>query len=120
MNTETAYLRSLLEDGLSKLIGDIHFFGKDARRLPNVTAFAIPGIHAEYLTFLLQQKNVFVSYGGARVQKFEYMLEEMGVYTELAKCAVSLSLSMDTSEAEIKKAITLIAETVHEARGVVL
>ncbi len=120
MNTETAYLRSLLEDGLAKLIGDIHFFGKDTRRLPNVTAFAIPGIHAEYITFLLRQKNVFVSYGGGRVQKFEYLLQEMGVHSDLAKCAISLSLSMDTSESEIKKAITLIAETVHEAREVMV
>lgn len=120
MNTETAYLRSFLEDGLAKLIGDIRFFAKNERRLPNVTAFAIPGIHAEYLTFLLQRKNVMISYGGGRVQKFAHILEEMKVDRDLAKCGVSLALSMDTSEKEVKKAIEVISETVHEAREVMV
>ena len=110
MNTETAYLRSIFEDGLAKLIGGIEFFGRSAKRLPNTSCFAIPGIHAEYLTFLLSQKQVFVTYGGGRVQKLEYQLIEMGVDPVLAKSAVSVALSMDTSETEIKKAIQIISE----------
>jgi cysteine desulfurase len=120
MNTETAYLRSFLEEGLSKLIGDIQFFGKEERRLPNTSCFAIPGIHGEYLTFLLSQKGVMISYGGGRVQKLEYILLEMGVEPVLAKSAVSIALSMDTSEADIKKAIQIIGDTVSEARKVMV
>jgi len=120
MNTETAYLRSFLEDGLAKLIGEICFFGKSGKRLPNVTAFAVPGIHAEYLTFLLERKHLIISYGGGRVQKFAHILQEMKIEKELALCGVSLSLSMDTSEGEIKKTIAVIAETVNEAREVML
>ncbi len=110
MSTETAYLRSYLEDGLSKLIGGIQFFGRSGQRLPNTSCFAIPGLHAEYLTFLLNQKNVVVSYGGARVQKLEYQLLEMGIDPVMAKSAISVALSMDTSELEIKKAIAIISD----------
>ncbi len=120
MNTETAYLRSFLEDGLSKLIGDIYFFGKEERRLPNTSCFAIPGIHGEYLTFLLSHEGVMISYGGGRVQKLEYILQEMGVEPSLAKCGVSVALSMDTSEADIKRAIQIIGDTVSRARKVMV
>ncbi len=109
MNTETAYLRSLFEDGLSKLISGIQFFGRSSRRLPNTSCFAIPKIHAEYLTFLLSQKNLFVTYGGGRVQKLEYQLLEMGVDPIFAKSAISTALSMDTSESEIKEALEIIS-----------
>ena len=111
MNTETAYQRSIFEDGLAKLIGGIQFFGRESRRLPNTSCFALPGIHAEHLTFLLSQKNVFVTYGGGRAQKLEYQLLEMGVDPILAKSAISVALSMDTSESEIKRAIEIISET---------
>ncbi len=120
MNTETAYLRSLFEDGLAKLIPGVQFFSREGRRLPNTSCFAIPGIHSEYLTFLLSQKGVFLSYGGGRMQKLEYMLQEMRIHLPLAKSAVSASLSMDTTESEIKKALDLISETVSDAWRVAL
>jgi cysteine desulfurase len=110
MNTETAYLRTALEDSLKNEIPEIVFFSKDSRRLSNTLAFAIPNLHAEYLTYLLSQKKLFITYGGGRVQKLEYILKERGCANELAKCAVSLSLSMDTTENDIKRAKDLILE----------
>jgi len=120
MNTETAYLRSLLEDGLAKLIPGVQFFGVEGRRLPNTCCFAIPSIHAEYFTFLLSQKGLLLSYGGCRMQKLEYMLQEMHVPPGIAKSAVSATLSMETTESEIKKALEIISETVNDSWRVAL
>ncbi len=111
MNTETAYLRSVFEEGVAK-IPEIHFFGRETKRLPNVSCFAFPHIHGELLTFRLKEKNLIVSYGGGRVQKLEYLLTAMGVKENLAKSAVSVALSMDTSESDIKRAIEIIRETI--------
>ena len=88
--------------------------------MPNTSCFAVPGIHAEYLAFLLAQKNVFVTYGGGRVQKLEHMLVETGVPRALAKSAISIAISMDTGENEIKEAIVIIADTVNECRRVMI
>src|SRR3990167_2931573 len=90
MNTETAYLRAVFEEELAKRVPNVHFFGREARRLPNVCAFAVPGIHGELLAFRLSQKNLMVSYGGGRTQKLEHILHAMNVRPMLAKAAVSV------------------------------
>lgn len=114
MSTETAYLRSVFEEGLVERVPGVQFFGREGKRLPNTSCFAAPGIHAELLTFLLSQKGLLLSFGGGRVQKLEHLLTATGVMPFLAKSAVSVALSMDTSEREIKQAVTIIAETVSE------
>jgi cysteine desulfurase len=110
MNTETAFLRNLFEDTLKKEIPEIVFFSTSSKRLPNISAFAIENVHSEYLTYLLAERKVFITYGGGRVQKLEHILNERGVENKLSKSAVSISLSMHTTEEEIKKAINSIIE----------
>ena len=105
MNTEIAYLRSVLESNLPEAT----FFG--GKRLPNVSCFAFPHIHGELLAFRLKEKGLLVSYGGGHVQRLEYILREMGVNERLAKSAISIALSMDTTEEEIKKAIHILRES---------
>lgn len=102
MGMEVARLRNMLEEGL---IG-AHIFFKDQERLPNVTALAFEGVSAELLTFALSEQNVYVSFGGGHAQKLEHLVPE------LAKCAISISLSRETSEEEIKRAMGVINDTV--------
>ena len=49
-----------------------------------------------------------MSFGGGNQQKLEYLLIASGIKAELAKCALSISLSRETTEEEILKTIGII------------
>ncbi len=102
MGVEVVRLRNMLEEGLL----NAHIFFKDQDRLPNVTALAFKGVSAELLTYALSEQNIFVSFGGGHSQKLEYLVPEY------AQCAISISLSRETSEEEIIRAVGVINDIV--------
>lgn len=109
--TEVARLRNKLEVGIISGFRDaISFFTKE-ERIPNVTAIAFPGISNEALLFALNKKGVYCSIGGGSFQQIGLILEASGVPASIAHTAINFSLSRETTEEEIDKAIDIIVET---------
>jgi cysteine desulfurase len=95
-------LRNRLESGLRETRGLI-VFSDDARRLPNITLFTVPGLRAETAVIGFDLAGIAVSSGSAcssgKVQP-SHVLEAMG-FGEFAQGAVRLSLGWSTSDADI-------------------
>lgn len=122
MCTEVARLRMQFEEGLKKAIQEVVFFCQDASRVPNTTTFGIPGIHAEYLLFHMADKGIQATFGGNERQKLSYILQANQVDPILAKCAISCTLSSQTTIEEVQKAVEILADIAASilAKGVVL
>jgi len=105
---ETARLRDKLEEGIKLAIPEVSILYKDAERLPNVAAISFPGVHHELLAFHLKEGGVFASFGGGQMQKLEYLTND--------PCALSFSLSKDTTEEEIDRALGIIINAAQKCR----
>lgn len=110
VSTETARLRRKLEKGIEKIGGKILF--QDKNRLPHIAACVFPGIPNEALLFRLNKDNLFASMGGGNLQHIGFVLKALDVPEEDSQSALSFSLSRETSEEEIDRAIQLIERNV--------
>lgn len=110
--TEVARLRGKFENGIVARIPEAVIFFQDQERLPNCTAIAFPGIANEALLYLLNRKSVYASIGGGTYQQIGLVLAASGVDIVLAHTALSFSLSRETSEDEIDRAIDIIVDCV--------
>lgn len=110
MCMEVAHLRNRFEGRLEKGIDGITFFAHEASRVPNISCFAIEGIHAELLLFHLMHEGVLATLGGGQRQKLEHVLTAGGIPEEQARGAISLSFSFQTSEKESDEAADRIIE----------
>lgn len=114
--TEVARLRNRLEQGISAGFSEAFPFFKDQERLPHCTAIAFPGIANEAMLFSLNRKGVFASIGGGNFQQLGLMLAASGISEPLAHSAVSFSLSRETYEEEVDRAIDIIVDTAKKLR----
>lgn len=114
--TEIARLRNQLEEGLVSSIPDVQAFFRDQERVPHITALAFPGIPNELLLYALNRKNVFASMGGGNFQQIGLVLAASGVDKQLANSSLSFSLSRETTEDEIERAVSIITDTVKRLR----
>lgn len=114
MCLETARLRDKLEAGVLKGFPEATVLFQKAERLPNCSAIAFPGVVSDALLFLLHRKGVYASLGGGQCQKLSHILVASGVDEMLAQCALSFSLSFETTEEEIDYAIKTIVECAHK------
>ena len=116
MTMEVAHHRARFEDLLKHEIEDIVFFAKGASRVPNTSCFAVPGVHADLLLFHMMHQGVYATLGGGQRQKLEHVLTAGGVNKALAKCAISTTLSFQTSEDEIIDAAKRIGAIVNSLK----
>jgi cysteine desulfurase len=114
--TEVARLRNKLEEGIVDRIPDAQPLFVQRERLPHVTVMAFPGVANEALLFHLNRKGVYASIGGGNTQQIGLVLSGMGIAENLAQSAISFSLSRETQEEEIERAIDIIAETAAKLR----
>jgi cysteine desulfurase len=109
--TRQGALRDTFEAGLRELDPEITIFGKATPRLPNTTAFALPGMAAETLLIALDLEGIALSSGSAcssgKVRPSQ-VLESMGVPPELSRCALRASLGLDTTAHDIEQALETI------------
>jgi len=118
MCTEVARLRTKLESGIvERVAGAVPFF-QDQERLPNCTAIGFPGVVNEALLYLLNRKGVYASIGGGTHQQIGLVLAASGVEHSLAHSAISFSLSRETTEDQVDRAIEIIGECVDRLRKV--
>jgi cysteine desulfurase len=109
--TEVARLRDKLEKGIAAGFPSAIPFFKDTERLPHITAIGFPGISNEALLFALNRKGIYASIGGGSFQQIGLILSASGIDEKLAHTAIHFSLSRETTEDEIDKAIEIIVET---------
>lgn len=87
-------------------------FGKNAKRLPSTSNFALPGVLAENALVALDLDGVMVSSGSAcssgKVRQ-SHVLKAMGVSDELARCALRVSFGWNSAEADVDAALVSIA-----------
>lgn len=99
-----AQMRDQLEAGIRQIAADAVIFGAQARRLPNTTLFAVPGMKAETAVIAFDLEGVAVSSGAAcssgKVAS-SHVLAAMGVPPELARGAIRVSLGYTTTENEV-------------------
>ena len=117
MGTEIARLRDKLEKILLEELPDTVVFFKETERLPHVTAIAFPGVYHEALLFRLHRQGVYASMGGGFSQKLSHLLKACGISEYLASCALSFSLSYDTTEEEIDYAAQVIIASVKKLKA---
>lgn len=118
MCTEVARLRGKFEKGIVAAIPDAVVFFQDQERLPNCTAIGFPGVANEALLYSLNRKGIYASIGGGSYQQLGLILAASGIDTVLAHTAVSFSLSRETTEDEIDRAVIGIAESVTDLRKI--
>lgn len=114
---EIARLRGKLEKGILDKIPDAQVLFQKADRLPNCSAIAFPGVVSDALLFLLHRKGVYASLGGGPCQKLTHVLIASGIEESLAQCALSFSLSFETTEEEIDYAIETIVDSVQKLKA---
>lgn len=97
-------LQRRLESGLRAIRPDTVVFGEGARRLPNTSCFAVPGVAAETALIALDLDGVAVSSGSAcssgKVAR-SHVLDAMGVDAAFARGAIRVSTGPTTTEADI-------------------
>lgn len=116
MSTEVARLRNRFEEELCEQITDAHVLFRDVERVPHISCMAFPGIVNEALSYLLNRKGVFASIGGGSFQQIALVLQSCKIPAKEAETAMSFSLSRNTTEEEIERAASLIADTVRALR----
>ncbi|MEL6198497.1 MAG: aminotransferase class V-fold PLP-dependent enzyme, partial [Pseudomonadota bacterium] len=98
-------LRNILEDSLEAVASDLIFFGREVKRLPNTTCFAVPGWKGETQVMQLDLAGFAVSAGAAcssgKVRESR-VLRAMGYDALSASSAIRVSLGPTTTEAEIR------------------
>src|SRR5262245_31718886 len=103
--TRIVALRDRLEAGLKAISPEAVIFGADVARLPNTTAFAVPGVKAVTALIALDLDGVAVSSGSACSSgkvAASAVLAAMGVDDGLARGAIRVSLGFSTAETDIE------------------
>lgn len=118
MCTEVARLRAHFEAGIVAKIPEARVLFQDSERLPNTSAVVFPGVGNEALLYLLNRRGVFASIGGGSFQQIGLILMGSGIPEAEAHSAVSFSLSRETTEDQIDRAISIIVDCVSKLRKV--
>ncbi len=115
--SEVARLRDKLEMGIVSHYPQAVPFYADQERLPHCTVVAFPGIPNETMLHALNRKGVFASIGGGSFQQIGLLLAAAGVSDVIAHTAIGFSLSRETHEDEIDRAIDIITSVAKSLRN---
>ena len=116
---ETLALRDALEAGLRDIASDAVVFGQSAPRLPNTSAFAVPGMAAEMLLIALDLAGVAVSSGSACSSgkvKRSHVLDAMAIESGLAQGALRASLGWSSTRADVDRFLNVFAAVLATVR----
>jgi cysteine desulfurase len=102
-------LRDRAEEAVLRIAPQAVVFGSHVERLPNTSAFSVPGVSAETLLMALDLDGVAVSSGSAcssgKVGK-SHVLAAMGVGPDLAGGAIRVSFGWSSTEADVAQFAT--------------
>jgi cysteine desulfurase len=106
-----AALRDRLETGLLEQIQFARIIGDRSRRTPNTTKIGFERLSAEAILVALSERGVCASSGSACSSgslEPSHVLQAMGIDQAVAHGAVRFSLSRETTEQEIDRALEII------------
>ncbi|MBB4120316.1 cysteine desulfurase family protein [Martelella radicis] len=110
-NARIAALRDRLEAGMRAAAPDVIIHGESGDRVPNTTAFTLPGLKAETGQIAFDLEGIALSAGSAcssgKVGE-SHVLKAMGRDPRLG--ALRISLGWDTSDDDIDRAIAAFAK----------
>lgn len=107
INLETARLRDLFEKQCTCATP----LFQDAQRLPHIAVLAFPGVSAETLLFVLEEKGIEATLGGGLFPKLSHIISQCGVDPLLHHSFLSFSFSTETTREEIERRVAVITET---------
>lgn len=113
-------LRDKLERGLLAKIDGLTVNGHLKRRAPHILHVSVPNVDGERLVYALDNRGLLVATGSAcsaHKGVRSHVLTAIGLAEELADSSLRLSIGRFTTEEEIEKAITLIAEVAKQEEG---
>jgi len=103
-----AVMRDAMEERLRRIAPGARVFGAEAKRLPNTSKIAMPGVAAETQVIALDLDGVAVSAGSAcssgRVGR-PRVLDAMGVPEDVASSAIRISLGWATTAEDIDRLV---------------
>ena len=127
MAVETArivQLRDEYERRLLEIVPGVTIFGKDAPRLPNTSAFSLPGLSAERALILFDMNNVSLSSGSACSSgkvKRSHVLEAMGIDDKMTESALRVSFGWSSTMADVELMMSALSKVMaarkHEAQA---
>lgn len=116
-----ARLRDFFERELLDVAPHAVIFGAKAKRLPNTSNFAIPGLSAETALIALDLDGIQVSSGSAcssgKVNP-SHVLSAMGVHPELARSALRVSFGWNSAESSVVAIIRSLRAMLHRRAGI--
>jgi cysteine desulfurase NifS len=114
---EIEALRDELEAGILQLLPGARLNGSRDQRLPNTVNLTLPGLRGESLVIALDQWGVALSSGSACKTgdpEPSHALLAMGMSEEEAHCAVRISLSRETTRADVQVALRALESVLEE------
>lgn len=118
--TLSAELRDRFEAELKRVVPQVVIFGAGAKRLPNTSNFALPGIAAETAVMALDLDGVMVSSGSAcssgKVSP-SHVLRAMGVSEALAASALRVSFGWNSTAVDVDAALTSISDLLSRVKA---
>ncbi|MDL2233351.1 cysteine desulfurase [Ruminococcaceae bacterium OttesenSCG-928-L11] len=112
-------LSDRLLEGLLQIPGS-HRNGSGSRCLPGIVNVSFEGVEGESLLLMLDLDGIAASSGSACTTgdpAASHVLLAMGIPEPLAKGSLRLSLSADTTAAEVDRTVEAVAHIVHKLRG---
>lgn len=112
--------RDRLESGLLQRVDFAHVIGDPGARVCNTTNIAFEGLEAEAILIALSERGLCASSGSACSSgslEPSHVLAAMGIPERLARGAIRFSLSRDTSESDIDRALDMIPAVVSKLAG---
>ena len=113
LKEETARVTALRDRFETGLPSDAVVFGAAAKRLPNTSNFALPGVAAETAVIAMDLEGVAISSGAACSSgkvRSSRVLAAMGVDTALAKAALRVSFGHESKESDVDEALHALAK----------
>jgi len=111
--------RDHLEAALGRRIPGLTIHGSELERVPNTSLLSFPGLEGEAILLKLDAAGICVSTGSACTtgqKEPSHVLRAMGVPLESARGTIRVSLSRETTEAEIDALIEVLPRIVEELR----
>lgn len=118
-----AALRDTLEAGLLARIADARVLGDIENRVAGTSCLAFAGVESEAIVRLLDRRGIAVSSGSACAAgsvEPSHVMRAMGVPDHFVRGAVRLSLSRETTAAEIDRVIETVPDVIADLRADVL
>lgn len=119
VNSKIAILRDKLINEIPKRIPDVKLNGHPTKRLPNNVNFSIRFIEGEGMLLLLDMNGIAASSGSACTSGAldpSHVLLAMGLTHEVAHGSLRLTLSDETTEAEVDYVLDTLPKVVQRLR----